>query len=1033
MVFSSNVRMAPLTRLWLRNRCNLTVYTFVMQRRSALFIGLLGLILGGANLYAQATASATLQGTVLDKSGAVIPNATVKVSNKDTGLSRTGTSSGAGTYRFDLLPPGKYEVRISASGFATQAFEQVELAVAQTSTIDATMTPSQQAETITVEASGAALLDLTKTDVSLPIRPEMVQDLPLNGRDFVNLAYLAPGAKPADSYDPTKNRIGVFAVNGSSGRNVNVTVNGIDNKDNTVGGPVMQLPLEAIQEFNISTQRFSAANGRSEGAAINVITKSGTNTPHGSLFFFGRNESLNSTNALEDTKSPYSRQQFGGSIGAPIKKDKTFVFFALERSREQTNITVDPDSLKELNLLKPLGAQPASTIPTPYFDWRYNGRLDHRFNDKNNLSLSYSNQNNRGENDQSGSQNDLTGGNFTTNQLIIANATLNSVLSPSVVNAATVGYQYWNNLIDSNIRTPTLTFPSGVSIGTNGNVPQQSYQVKWQFRDDLSISRGRHTFRTGFDFLYEPKLGGFFEFNPTPEVDFLNDPSEILGNPGKFPQGFSTPGIVGGISATSGNPYFFLSTKMFGVYFQDDWKVNKRLTLNLGLRWDKDFNLVGGGAQLQSRTYQALKAINSPYAGGPNDDNKDFSPRIGLAYDITGNGRHVLRAGYGLYYGQVFQNIPLFMLQQTNATLFGTVVSLSSGGPGDPNADLVNGTGKLLSAWQYGKDPLPPIPPGLTKFQGGEVGRLMDPTYRNPINEQMNVGYTFLINNSNSVEVEYIHSLGLHESKTIDINPKDPNQGGARILNAAFVKAGLPALARVDDEMSIGRARYDGLNISYRRRLSKRFSINTNYVRSRSLAYNGSAASFRNRPTDINNWFAAHDLGPTPVDEKHRWVMSGVVNLPWGFQFSPILQLASARPYTSAQGIDVFGYGRSNSHAILLKSDPTNYKATASYTAAQARACLAAGNCVESPFGDLRGQTFFQWDARFSKQIKIRERIGVNVFFQAFDLTDRANYGSNFSGNIRSSKFGTPLGFITPSGVIVPRSFSGEFGATMRF
>ena len=147
----------------------------------------------------------------------------------------------------------------------------------------------------------------------------MVQDLPLNGRDFVNLAYLAPGAKPVDSYDPTKQRVGVFAVNGGAGRNVNVTVNGIDNKDNTVGGPVMQMPLESIQEFNISTQRFSAANGRSEGAAINVITRSGSNTPHGSLFFFGRNEALNTQNALESEKSPYSRQQFGGSVGAPIE------------------------------------------------------------------------------------------------------------------------------------------------------------------------------------------------------------------------------------------------------------------------------------------------------------------------------------------------------------------------------------------------------------------------------------------------------------------------------------------------------------------------------------------------------------------------------------------------------------------------------------------------------------------------------------------------------------------------------------------
>ena len=986
-----------------------------------------------SDLRGQATATAALQGTVVDKSQAVVPGAEVKITNKETGLARTTTTTDAGLYRFDLLPSGAYDVRVTAKGFAVQIFDGVQLGVAQTRTLDAMLSPSQISEVITVESGGAPLVDVTKTDVSLPVTQQMVQDLPLNGRDFVNLAYLAPGAKPVDSYDPTKQRVGVFAVNGGAGRNVNVTVNGIDNKDNTVGGPVMQMPLESIQEFNISTQRFSAANGRSEGAAINVITRSGTNTPHGSLFFFGRNEALNTQNALEDEKSPYSRQQFGGSVGAPIIKDKTFIFFALERAREQTNITVDPESYQELLLLKPLGADPVQAIPTPYFDWRYNGRLDHHLTEKHNLSFSYSNQNNRGENDQSTAQNDLTAGNFTTNQLIIANASLNSVLTPYVVNSFTAGYQYWNNVIDSVLRVPTLTFPSGVTMGTNANVPQQSYQAKWQFKDDISLTKGRHTFKTGVDYLHEPKLGGFFEFTATPAANFIADPTEITTNKALYPQGFSTPGIVDNISMTSGNPYFGLAANMFGVYFQDDWRVNRRLTLNLGVRYDKDFNLVAGEAQAASRTLKQLAAIGSPYGTAPKDDSKNFSPRVGLAYDLTGNGRHIIRAGYGIYYGQIFVNIPLFMLQQTNPTLFGTVVSLNSSGPGDPNADIVPGTGKKLSEWQFGIDPFPPLPPPLTDFVGGEVGRLMDPNYHNPYTQQMNAGYTFAINNSNTVELEYIHVLGLRESKTIDINPKDPNNGGVRTLNPTFAAHGLPELARIDAEMSIGRSRYDGMNLVYRRRMSKHFSINTNYVLSRAVAYNGSAAAFRNRPTDINNWFAPHDLGPTPSDERHRWVLSGLVDLPWGFKFSPIVQWASARPYDSLQGIDVYAYGRNNSHAILLKSDPENFTATKSYTASQARSCLDSGDCFQAPYDALRGQAFFQWDARFSKVIRFKERATVDVFFQAFDLTNRANYGANFTGNIQSSHFQQPAGFITPSGVIVPRSFSGEFGAHFRF
>jgi hypothetical protein len=1000
---------------------------------------LLGVLLCGVSLYAQANATGTIQGTVTDKSGAVVPNADVKLSSKDSGLARETKSNAAGQYRFELLPAGTYNVRVASPGFSTVSFENVSVSVSQTTDLDASLSPSAQAEVVTVEAAGAALVDTTKTDVSLAITTKMVEDLPLNGRDFVSLATLAPGARPVNSYDPTKNRIGVFAVDGSNGRNVNVTVNGIDDKDNTVGGPVMQLPLEAVSEFHISTQRFSAANGRSEGAAITTITKSGTNQFHGSLYFFDRNEALNANDYFSEKagnpKSPYSRQQFGGSIGGPVRKDKDFLFFTLEREREATNIIADPTAYANLVLAKPIGAQPATAIPTPYFDWRYNGRWDHRINDKNNLFVSYSNQNNRGLNDQSASNNDLTAGNFTTNQLILASVNLSSVITPSVVNSATVGYQYWNNLIDSTLKVPTVTFASGYTFGTNGNVPQQSFQKKWQFRDDLSFTRGKHNFKTGFDYLHEPVLGGFFEFTPTPSVTFSADPSQILGDTKTYPQGFATPGLITNIAETSGNPYFLLSTKMLGLYFQDDWKISRRLTLNLGVRYDRDFNMVAGQIQNQSRAFQELKAIGSPYGGGvPHDDNLDFSPRIGFAYDLTGHGKHILRGGFGLYYGQIFENITLFMIQQANPTIFATVLNLNSTGPTDPNADIVPTTGKPLSQFRYGVDALPIPPPPPTSLPAGSTGRIIDPKYRNPFTEQFNIGYSFSINDANVVEVDYTHVLSLHESKSVLINPKSPNFAG-RLLDAQFIAAKQPVLGSITDFASVGRSRYDGLNIVYRRRLSKHFLMNTSYVFSKAQAYNGSAANFGQASTDPSNIFAAHDFGPTPVDERHRWVTSGVVELPWGFRFAPIMQWASARPYTPREGTDYFGVGNSSTldYAVTLNSDPTNLLATKAYTAAQLRACLAAGTCTIQSYGSLRGQPFYQLDARFSKVFKIKERVSLEFIFQAFDLTNRANFGNNFGSNIRTSSFRTPTAFFTPSSVVVPQFFSGEAGFTLRF
>ncbi len=992
-----------------------------------------------SNSFGQLNSSGTLSGTVTDNSHAVVPGAQVQISSKQTGMARSTTTNNEGTYQFDLLQAGRYEVRVTMAGFAIAAFEGVELAVGRTTTLDSTLSPSKQNETITVESSGAGLVDLQRTDVGVPITPAQVENLPLNGRDFVNLALLAPGARPVPSYDPTKARIGVFATNGSSGRNVNVTINGVDDKDNTVGGPVMQLPLEAIQEFNISTQRFSAANGRSEGAAVNVITKSGTNQLHGSLFFFDREAAFNTLNYLEKTqnggsgqKSPFSRQQFGGSVGAPIKKDKTFIFFALEREREATSLNVNGTALTQLALITSLGAKPVSSIPTPYFDWRYNGRLDHRINDKNNLSVSYSNQNNTGLNDQALSSGDLSTGNFTTNQLIIANVTLNSVISPSVVNSFTAGYQYWHNLIATNTPTPNIIFPSA-TIGTSTSVPQENVQKKWQWKDDIAFEKGKHSLKTGIDYVWAPFIGGSFGA-AEPSITFIDNPSVILNSPATYPQGFATPGAVQSISQPNlGDRSFGEHAKMFGLYFQDDWKIKSNLTINLGLRWDKDYGLNGGDQQANARGYLDLKAIGSPYAGGlPKNDNKDFSPRIGLAYDLKGNGKHVFRLGYGLYYGQTFINIPLFMEQQANATIYATS-NYTSSGPGSPTASVLPG-GQLLSAFRYGVDPIPPQLPGTTQLTGtSTVAQIIDPNYRNPYSEQVNAGYSWSVTSNSVIEAEYVHTLGLHESKTIVINPQI---NGVRYTTALLQAAGVPVVGQFRVYMPIGRSRYDGMNLSYRRRFSRRFSVNATYTLSKSVAYNGNSAAFGNAPTVLTNWFAASDFGPTPSDERHRVVVSGLVQLPWHIQIAPIMQAASGRPYLALEGInDTFGYGggAGSTHAIVLNSDPTNIKATAAYTAAQLQSCIAANTCHQVAYNSQRGASFLQLDARVSRAFNFGEKAKLELIFQAFDLTNHANFGSQYQTSIRASNFAQPTGFIGGTGVIVPKSFSGEFGAKFSF
>jgi hypothetical protein len=511
-------------------------------------------LLSAASMFGQATANASLQGTITDKSQAVIGKAEVTLTNKQTGATKTTTTNDTGGYRFDSLSAGIYTIKATAPGFSTAEAKDVELLIGRTATQNFSLSPGGVSETVEVTGT-APLVDQTKTDVSTNITPQQITDLPLIGRDIADLAYLAPGVKAADSYDPTKNRYSILSVNGEGGRNINTTVNGVDNKDNTVGGPVMQVPAEAVQEFQISTQRFSAVNGRSSGAAINVITKSGSNNFHGSAFGFFREQAFNAdqkqANGDGTTSSanpPYSRQWFGGSVGGPIKKDKLFGFFAFERQREHTSLAEAPQALSELSLVTNLGAQPAAVIPTPFFENRLNGRLDYTFNSKNSAYLSVTTQANNSLNDQSTSFSDLSAGNFTTNHLQVANLTVNSSLSPTLVNQFTAGFQYWNNLIDSNNRAPLFTFPLGantIQFGTNANVPQNSIQRKYQFKDDISKTVGKHTFRTGFDYIWTPFMGGFFEFNPTLEIDFNDVPSNILAG-----GGFARPGLVSGCKTT---------------------------------------------------------------------------------------------------------------------------------------------------------------------------------------------------------------------------------------------------------------------------------------------------------------------------------------------------------------------------------------------------------------------------------------------------------------------------------------------------
>lgn len=1009
------------------------------------------LLIACTGAFAQAVSVSNVEGTVTDQASAVVANASVTAINKGTGAERTATTDSNGYYRIAGLTPGMYSVKIDSSGFASQLTENVTLNVGTTLTLNATLKTATTTETVVISASDAGLIETTRTDLGGVVNNREIENLPLNGRSLAGLAILIPGARPTQSFDPTKNRSSSFSVNGGGGRNINTTVDGGDNKDNTVGGIVMNFSLEGVQEYKLETQRFSAASGRSEGAALNVITKSGTNEFHGSGFLFARDKTFNANDHISEVshrpKADYSRQQFGGSFGGPIKKDRLFAFGVYERTREEAGFNVSQTVYDQLQFATSVGAKPILSVPTPFRDNLWQVRIDGKINDKNTAFVKWAEQTNSALNDQAGIT-DESSGNFTKNTLYQGTFGLNSAISPAVVNQVTFAYQYWNNLIDSNTFAPYLIFPgAGVTFGTNPNIPQQSIQKKYQFKDDMFVTAGNHGLKYGIDFVAIPKLGGFFRTPPTPNLTFLDNPSVIATDKVKYPQGFATPGAVSQLTAASGDPSFdYHNTSSLGVYFQDDWKVKPNLTLNLGVRYDLDINFLP--PLLNNRTYLILKQINHPITRKAlGNDTNNIEPRFGFAWDIKGDGKNVVRGGYGIYYGQVFQNIPLFAQQQTNDTVFANVLNfVSTGTTPQTNND------PFLRTFRYGIDPIN-IPAASTVLANNGSGRILSPDDQMPYTQQFNIGYSRQLSKDYAIEVDYVHVLGLHEYLRHRLNPIVPgntviNTNGqtvnnARLLAADFVRAGLPAnrLADVVSEESIGRSRYDGLNVVLKRRFSSHMTFQASYVLSRSIAYagaanTGAAAGFGGLAQDQNNILVPGELGPTSNDERHRFVFSGVFDLPWGFQVSPILQAASPRAYTLIQGTDRNGDGINNDRYL----DPATGQVVARGSARggydiklDSTGAIVRGDAVS-------GRTF-TLDARVSKYIKFSDRMKLGLFFEAFNLTNHVNFGDGFQGNARTGAlFQTVTGYLGNRTASIPPAqggagspFQAQFGARFSF
>jgi outer membrane receptor protein involved in Fe transport len=872
---------------------------------------LLALLTLSVAAYAQQV-SANLQGVVSDSSGAVVAGATVTVSSPETAIQRTTTTNSEGFYRFNLLPRGQYVVKAEKAGFAG-ADAHVTLTVGDTITTNFVLKVAGQTTEIKI-SSIAAQVDTSTSQIEQPVSQDQIANLPINDRNFQQLANLIPGAAPSTSYDPTKRLYGGVVSGGATARSSGISVDGGNFNDNIVGGPVGLVPEDAIEEFQVITNQFSAEYGHSSGPFINVVTKSGTNVLHGSAFLLFRHKDLQARGFFERTKPDFDREQFGGAVGGALVKDKTFGFYAVERNRQQKSQTVDTGGIYP---------QFEGSFPAPFRDLLMVGKLDHHFSSSQSLSFRASFQRNTSQEGLRVDPNLLFGGPPTqsafqtaTNENISWQATHTSVLSNRTVNQFVLQFnRFINNLKPTSLGI-NLRFPS-VVIGQNASTPQNVQQDRLQLRDDFSTQanwHGLHSLKFGTDLNPRIKYNALFDLVKNTSVFFFaDDPSITCSTPTSCTTALTPDNFFAlrGVGSTKEDGSI---ARQAAFYVQDDWKVSSRLTLNLGLRYEYETGFINAGF------HQPLEGL-APFFDSRTRKNPklSFGPRVGFAFDARGNGSTVLRGGFGIYYDSTPWEVGYI-----DRTFNGVKYFIAAFTPTQPDVN----------------DPAflgPPPPPG---------GNAIDGHVSQPYTEQWSVGIGQQLPGNVVLDASYIHILGIHGWMSRELNP-----GGL-----LFSTLGL-----FTSFQTTNISHYNAMQVSVRRNVDKRVQFQVSYTLSKAEALSDDIFE-PGVPQDSSNIFA--DKGPTLRDARHRFVVSGIVKLPVGFQTANIVSLQSGRPFNITTGTDDNGDGH-------LKDRPAGVGRNAG-----------------------RAAPTYIWDSRLSRPFKIGERVEVSPTVDLFNVVNHPNFDS---------------------------------------
>ena len=972
-----------------------------MKKIISSMIVLCSLWLAATPAVAQQT-TGSITGRILDDQGASVPGVTVTGKSEATGFVRTDVTDGEGVFRLTALPVGTYDLTAELSGFSKIENKGIVVNVGQTLDLNLTLKLAAVSETISVRAE-TPLIQTSSSSVGGIVDVSRLESLPLNGRQFANAALSIPGVGLGFHSDPTKSTQYSPQIGGGNGRNVNYQIDGGDNNDDTVGGLLQLFPLEAIQEFNFVTQRYKAEYGRSNGGVMNIVTKSGTNDFHGSWFTNFRDTSLNAKTKTEKInnlpKGEYERYQYGGSFGGPIAQNKAHFFGAFERTQQDTTQSVntlglfpDQDGVFPTPMRENLFTAKASAnlTPTQYLSVRYG---------RNTNSQVYGATTRRVSESWGDSEN--TFNSFNVNH--------NWVLGGSKLNEFVFQWADFANNVAARTPDAQQTFPNGVIIGYNTNTPQTTEQRKFQFRDDFSWGKTGwgglgHDFKAGINYIHEPRLYVTFSSGSTDYAYIHLD--------------LNTAGPISSVTRNKPGSSANLPMDQFGMYLQDDWRVTDRLTVNAGLRYDivtgfdidqsgiPNYNILTGAAA--AGRFNGVPGFEE-FGNSPGEDVNNIQPRIGAVYDLRGDGKDVIRAGYGVYYDFGYTNANILFPGLSAQGGSGTIFSITGRTAGIQNADgTFFAVGQPISNIASQNEVNPNGP-----FYGTQV---TPPGIRQPWTSQVSAGWSHELSSSTVIDVDYVHIKGTDLGVRWALNTRV--NGGSRRYADLNLNPANPTM-----NMSVGQSKFDGVNIGVRRRLDRGISFNAWYSLSKAEGLGGLGVDelTTNLVQDSTNPYADVQWGPAArTDARHKVSLSAVFQLPWGVYASPVFRYRSALPLHIWTGYDVNADGASNDiYPTAFKLKSVDDLGNPSYE--EIGACTTV-NCG-------RGAALSTFNLRVSKVFRLPHGMNIEAIFEGFNLFNAINPNFPIGAAAASSFYTGTAANHPPNAVFMkPTAYSGDAG-----